>query len=75
MSSKTLLYISGPTGIGKTKLSISLAKSFDTEIISCDSIQFYKEMKIGTAVPNQNELLEVKHNFIKIGRASCRERV
>ena len=65
MSSKTLLYISGPTGIGKTKLSISLAKSFDTEIISCDSRQFYKEMKIGTAVPNQNELLEVKHNFIQ----------
>ena len=58
MSSKTLLYISGPTGIGKTKLSISLAKSFDTEIISCDSRQFYKEMKIGTAVPNQNELLD-----------------
>ena len=65
MSSKTLLYISGPTGIGKTKLSISLAKSFDTEIISCDSRQFYKEMKIGTAVPNQNELAEVKHNFIQ----------
>ena len=65
MSSKTLLYIAGPTGIGKSKLSITLAKSLGTEIISCDSRQFYKEMEIGTAVPNQNELAEVKHNFIQ----------
>ena len=65
MSSKTLLYIAGPTGIGKSKLSIALAKSLGTEIISCDSRQFYKEMEIGTAVPNQNELAEVKHNFIQ----------
>ena len=65
MSSKTLLYIAGPTRIGKSKLSIALAKSLGTEIISCYSRQFYKEMEIGTAVPNQNELAEVKHNFIQ----------
>jgi tRNA dimethylallyltransferase len=65
ISNKTLLYIAGPTGIGKTRLSISLAKSFDTEIISCDSRQFYKEMEIGTAVAHKNELAEIKHNFIQ----------
>ncbi len=65
MSNKTLVYIAGPTGIGKTKLSIDLAKRFETEIISCDSRQFYKEMQIGTAVPSENELNEVKHHFIQ----------
>ena len=56
MSSKNLIYIAGPTGVGKTKLSLELAKRFDTEIISCDSRQFYKEMEIGTAVPTAEEL-------------------
>ena len=64
MSNKTLIYVAGPTGVGKTKLSINLAKRFETEIISCDSRQFYKEMKIGTAVPSLSELSEVKHHFI-----------
>ena len=64
MSNKTLIYVAGPTGVGKTKLSIDLAKRFETEIISCDSRQFYKEMKIGTAVPSLSELSEVKHHFI-----------
>ena len=44
---KTLIVITGPTGIGKTPLSISIAKKLDSEIISCDSRQFYKELKIG----------------------------
>ena len=65
MSTKTLIYIAGPTGVGKTKTAIALAKAFDTEIISCDSRQFYKEMKIGTAVPTEEELAAAPHHFIQ----------
>ena len=65
MSNKSLIYIAGPTAIGKTKISIELAKKLNTEIISCDSRQFYKELKIGTAPPTQEELSEVKHHFIQ----------
>ncbi|WP_226063925.1 tRNA (adenosine(37)-N6)-dimethylallyltransferase MiaA [Kaistella polysaccharea] len=61
---KKLISIVGTTGIGKTKLAIELAKRFDTEIISCDSRQFFKEMKIGTATPSLEELAEVPHHFI-----------
>ncbi len=61
---KRLISVVGPTGIGKTKLAIEIAKSQKTEIISCDSRQFYKEMKIGTAVPSDEELTEVPHHFI-----------
>ena len=61
---KTLISLAGPTGVGKTKVSIALAKMFNTSIISCDSRQFYKEMKIGTAVPTEKELEEVPHYFI-----------
>ena len=64
-SIKTLITIVGPTAIGKTALSIALAKYFNTEIISCDSRQFYTEMSIGTAVPNAKELKEVAHHFIQ----------
>lgn len=60
-----LLTITGPTSIGKTALSIALAKYFNCEIISCDSRQFYKEMKIGTAVPSNTEKAEVPHHFIQ----------
>ncbi|MFK8298254.1 tRNA (adenosine(37)-N6)-dimethylallyltransferase MiaA [Capnocytophaga cynodegmi] len=60
-----LITIVGPTAIGKTSLAIELAKQFDTEIISCDSRQFFKEMKIGTAVPELTELEAVKHHFIQ----------
>jgi len=61
---KKLIIICGPTGIGKTKLSIKLAKHLNCEIISADSRQFYKELLIGTCPPNKNQLLEVKHHFI-----------
>ena len=61
---KTLISIVGTTGIGKTKLAIDLAKYFGTEIISCDSRQFFREMKIGTAAPTAEELAEVPHHFI-----------
>lgn len=61
---KTLISIVGPTGIGKTALSIALAKIFKTEIISADSRQFYQEMSIGTAKPSEEELMEIPHHFI-----------
>ncbi|PTM07032.1 MAG: tRNA (adenosine(37)-N6)-dimethylallyltransferase MiaA [Bacteroidetes bacterium] len=62
--SNYLISIVGPTAIGKTTLSIKLAKHFDTEIISADSRQFYKEMQIGTAAPSLEELSQAKHHFI-----------
>ncbi|MRI64167.1 tRNA (adenosine(37)-N6)-dimethylallyltransferase MiaA [Ornithobacterium rhinotracheale] len=65
MNSKNLVVIVGPTAIGKTATAIALAKHFNTEIISSDSRQFYKEMCIGTAVPTEDELSQVKHHFIQ----------
>ena len=62
--SKTLIYVAGPTGIGKTSLSIELAKKLKTDIISCDSRQFYRELKIGTSPPTNNQLNEIRHYFI-----------
>ncbi|MFP4024896.1 MAG: tRNA (adenosine(37)-N6)-dimethylallyltransferase MiaA [Thiohalospira sp.] len=64
MVAKTLIVILGPTGIGKTDLSIEIAREFGTEIISSDSRQIYKELKIGTAVPSDDQLNQVKHHFI-----------
>lgn len=61
----TLISVIGPTAIGKTSKSIALAIIYNTEIISCDSRQFYKEMCIGTAVPEHSELAEVPHHFIQ----------
>lgn len=66
MSQKnTLITIVGATAIGKTALSIKLAQHFNCEIISCDSRQFYKEMTIGTAVPDPEELDAASHHFIQ----------
>ena len=65
MKHKYLITIVGATAIGKTELSIDIAKYFNTEILSCDSRQFYKEMNIGTAVPSKEELSLVKHHFIQ----------
>jgi len=65
MSSKVLLAVVGPTAIGKTALGIQLAKHFDSEILSADSRQFFKEMKIGTAVPSAEELNQAPHHFIQ----------
>jgi tRNA dimethylallyltransferase len=62
---KYLITIVGPTAIGKTSLSIALAQQFNCDIISCDSRQFFKEMKIGTAVPTTKELAQAKHHFIQ----------
>jgi tRNA dimethylallyltransferase len=60
-----LITIIGPTAIGKTSLSIALSQHFGCDIVSCDSRQFYKEMKIGTAVPTDTELASAKHHFIQ----------
>jgi len=64
LQNKYLIVIVGPTAVGKTKLCTDLAKSLDTEIISADSRQFYKEMLIGTAKPTANEMDGVTHHFI-----------
>ena len=66
MSQKNILItIVGATAIGKTALSIKLAQHFNCDIISCDSRQFFKEMTIGTAVPNSDELAAAQHHFIQ----------
>ncbi len=65
MPDKTLIVIAGPTAVGKTYVGIELAKQFNTEIISCDSRQIYKELNIGTAIPSEELLKEVKHHFIQ----------
>ena len=64
MMNKTLISIVGPTAIGKTALSITLANHFNTEIVSADSRQFFKEMQIGTAAPTPEELAAAIHHFI-----------
>lgn len=64
MSKKTLFVIVGPTAIGKTATAIRVAQELGTEILSCDSRQFYKELNIGVARPSDEELAAVKHHFI-----------
>jgi len=60
-----LIVLLGPTGVGKTDVSIKTASHFGCEIISCDSRQFYREMRIGTAVPSDLQLNRIKHHFIR----------
>lgn len=62
---KTLVVITGPTGVGKTEVSIKVAQHFNTEIVSADSRQIFRELSIGTAVPSKNELDTVQHHFIQ----------
>lgn len=61
---KTVILIAGPTAVGKTRLSLELAQHFQTEILSADSRQCYREMTIGTAKPSTGELKQIKHHFI-----------
>lgn len=61
---KFLVLVIGPTAVGKTDLCLNLAKKFKTEIVSCDSRQFYREMNLGTAKPSSEELKQVKHYLI-----------
>ena len=56
----------GPTGVGKTTLSIKLAKNLNAEIINCDSMQIYKELNIGTAKITDEEMEGVKHHMLSI---------
>ena len=60
----TLIIIAGPTAVGKTDLCVKLAKLLDTEIISSDSRQFYRELSIGTAKPTPEEMAGVVHHFV-----------
>jgi len=64
MKQKHLIVLTGPTGIGKTKTAIEIARRFSTEIVSADSRQMFRELKTGTAVPTKAELEAVKHHFI-----------
>lgn len=64
MQQKNLIVVVGPTAIGKTALAITLAQHFQTEVISADSRQFFREMAIGTAKPTVEELAQVPHHFI-----------
>ena len=59
-----LILVVGPTAVGKTNLCLKLAKKFQTEILSCDSRQFYREMNRGTAKPSAEELAQAPHHFI-----------
>lgn len=61
---KTLIVLTGPTGVGKTELSLSIAESLSSFIISCDSRQIFREMAIGTAAPTKEQLDRIKHCFI-----------
>ena len=61
---KFIISIVGPTGIGKTDWSLKLASHFQTEIISADSRQFFKEIPSGTAAPSNEELSLIPHHFI-----------
>lgn len=60
---KQLIVLLGPTGVGKTDLSISLARKYDTSIVSADSRQFYRGLEIGTAAPSELQLSQVKHHL------------
>jgi tRNA dimethylallyltransferase len=60
----TLIVLPGPTGVGKSDIAIDLALHLGCEIISCDSRQFYREMRIGTAAPDERQLSRVRHHFI-----------
>lgn len=68
---RLLVVLAGPTAVGKTSIAIELAQRFGTEVISADSRQFYREMRIGTAVPSSEELASVPHHFI--GHLSIRD--
>ena len=60
----TLIVLIGPTGVGKTELSLRIAENFQTSIVSADSRQLYAELKIGTAAPTPEQLARVPHHLV-----------
>ena len=62
----TVIAVAGPTAVGKTKFAIEVARRFDGEVVSCDSMQLYKFMNIGSAKPDAEELAQVKHHLVDI---------
>ena len=65
MPQKTLVVITGPTGVGKTAVAIRLARDLGTEIVSADSRQIFRDISIGTAAPTADELAAVRHHFCR----------
>ena len=61
-----IIAVAGPTAVGKTKFAIKLAKELDGEIISCDSMQLYKFMDLGSAKPTPDEMAQAKHHLVDI---------
>ena len=64
MSNSTLIVITGPTAVGKTALTIDLAREYNTPVINADSRQIYRELKIGTAAPTEEQLHQAQHYFV-----------
>ena len=64
--SNTIIAVAGPTAVGKTKFAIMLAQEFDGEVVSCDSMQLYKFMDIGSAKPTPDEMSMAKHHLVDI---------
>ena len=60
---KSIAVLTGPTAVGKTFYSLGLAKALDGEIVSCDSIQLYRYMDIGSAKPSKEEMGQIKHHY------------
>lgn len=69
---KTLVLVLGPTAVGKTDYAISLAEKYGSPVISCDSRQIFREMRIGTAPPSDEQLRRVRHYFIYSHSVACR---
>ncbi|MEE1169193.1 MAG: isopentenyl transferase family protein, partial [Anaerovoracaceae bacterium] len=63
---RKVIVVAGPTGVGKTEYAISIANRFNGEIVSCDSMQLYKYMDIGSAKPDSNELAQARHHLVDV---------
>ena len=70
MSGKKLIQVLGPTAVGKTDYAIQLALKYSSPVISCDSRQIFKEMRIGTAPPSEEQLRQVRHYFAGSSRST-----
>ena len=72
---KTLIVLQGPTGVGKTELSLQLAEFFHSPILNADSRQIYREIPIGTAAPTAEEQRRVKHYFVWTAHEICADQI